>query len=78
MNKRTRTSRETSSTSNSNSDADPPHWNKLKISEEEMIGIHKCRKRSRVDIINEEVKGWTSSPKQQEAPTGTRKHQIVY
>ena len=37
-------------------------------SEEEEIGIRKCRRRSRVDIINEELKGWTSSPKQQEAP----------
>ena len=37
-------------------------------SEEEQIGICKCRRRSRVDIINEEVKGWTSSQKKQEAP----------
>ena len=37
-------------------------------SEDEEIGIRKCRRRSRVDIINEEVKGWTPSSKQQEAP----------
>ena len=37
-------------------------------SEEEEIGIHKCRIRSRFYIINEEVKGWTFSSKQQEAP----------
>ena len=38
------------------------------ISEEEEIGIPKCRRRSRVDIINEEVKGRTSSSKQEEVP----------
>ena len=37
-------------------------------SEEENIGIRKCRRRSRVDNMNEEVKGWTSSSKQQESP----------
>ena len=37
-------------------------------SEEEYILIQKCRVRSRVDIINEEVKGCTSSSKQQEDP----------
>ena len=35
--------------------------------EEEEIGIRKCRK-SRIDKINEEVKRWTSSSKQQEYP----------
>ena len=38
-------------------------------SKEGDIGIRKCRRRSRVDIINEDVKGWTSSSKQQESPT---------
>ena len=37
-------------------------------SEEKEIGIHKCSRRSRVDIMHEEVKVWTSSSKQQEAP----------
>ena len=37
-------------------------------SEEEDIEIRKCRRRSLVDIVNEEVKGWTSASKQQEAP----------
>ena len=37
-------------------------------SEEEEIGIRKCRTRIRVDNMNEEVKGWTSSSKQQEPP----------
>ena len=37
-------------------------------SEEEGIVILKCRRRSRVDIINEEVKGWTYSSNQQETP----------
>ena len=37
-------------------------------SEEEAIGIRKCSRRSLVDIINEEAKGWTYSLNQQEAP----------
>ena len=37
-------------------------------SEEEEIEIRKCRRRSRFDIMNKEVKGWTSSSKQQEDP----------
>ena len=41
---------------------------KESISEEEEIGIHKCRRKIRVDKINEEVKGWTSSSKKQECP----------
>ena len=36
---------------------------KESISEEEEIGIRKCRRKSRIDKINEEVKGWTSSLK---------------
>ena len=37
-------------------------------SEEEEIGIHKFRKIIWVGIMNEEVKGWKSSSKKQEAP----------
>ena len=37
------------------------------IIEEEYIGIRKCRIRSRVGNMNEEVKGWTSSYKKQES-----------
>ena len=37
-------------------------------SEEEEIGIHKCRRRSRVEIMNREVKGWILSSKQEKAP----------
>ena len=37
-------------------------------SEYEYIVIHKCRRRSQVEITNEEVKVWTSSSKQQEYP----------
>ena len=37
-------------------------------SEEEETGIRKCRIRSRVDIINEEVKRRTCSLKQQKVP----------
>ena len=68
VNKRTRISQATGNTYNSNSDTDQPHWSKASISEEEDIGIHNSRGISRVGIINEEVKGWTSSSKQQEAP----------
>ena len=38
-------------------------------SEEEEIGIRKYRRISRVEIMNEEAKGWTPSPKQQQDPT---------
>ena len=38
---------------------------KVISSEEEDIGIRKCRRRILVEIMNEEVKGWTSSSKQQ-------------
>ena len=41
---------------------------KVILSEEEDIGIRKCRIRSRVDTINEEVKVQTYSSKQQEDP----------
>ena len=34
-------------------------------SEEEDIGMRKCIRRSRVDIINKEVKVWIPSSKQQ-------------
>ena len=37
-------------------------------SEEEEIGIHKYMRRSLVDTIKKEVKGWTSLSKQQETP----------
>ena len=37
-------------------------------SEEEEIVIRKCRRRSRFEMINKEVKIWTSSSKKQEAP----------
>ena len=36
--------------------------------EKEDIEIRKCRRRSRVEIMNEEVKVWKSPSKQQEAP----------
>ena len=31
--------------------------------------MHKCKKRIQVDILNDEVKGWTPSSNQQEDPT---------
>ena len=34
---------------------------KVSSSEEEDIGIRKCRRRSRVEMMKKEVKGWTSS-----------------
>ena len=42
-------------------------------SKEEEIVIRNCRRKGRVGIINGEVKGWTSSLKQQEAPLETTK-----
>ena len=41
---------------------------KENISEEEEIGIRKCRRKSRIDKYNEEVRGWTSSSKNPECP----------
>ena len=41
---------------------------KVSSSEEENFGMCKCRRRIRADIMNEEVKRWTLSSKQQEAP----------
>ena len=38
---------------------------KKNINEEEDIGIRKCRRKSRIDKYNEEVRGWTSSSKNQ-------------
>ena len=56
MNKRTQKSRATSNNSNLNFNADIPCWSKASSSEEEDIGKTGSMKRSRVDIINEEVK----------------------
>ena len=56
MNKKTQTSRETSNTSNSNFNADIPHWSESSSSEEEEIGMRKCKRKSNLEIINEEVK----------------------
>ena len=44
-------------------------------SEEEEIGISKCIRISRVDIMNKEVKGWTSSSKQKKSFYRNNKHQ---
>ena len=41
---------------------------KESISEEEEIGIRKCRRKIRIDKINEEVRAWRSSSKKQECP----------
>ena len=43
------------------------------INEEEDIGIRKCRKKSRIDKYNEELRGWTSSSKNPECPPETTK-----
>ena len=56
----TRTCRATSNTSNSNFNADISQWSEVVSSEEEYIGITNCRRKSDVDIINEEVKGSSS------------------
>ena len=75
MNKRTSTSSANSSKSNSNSYIDQPQRSKDSSSEGEEIVILIRSKRSRVDIINEEVKGWKYSSKQPESlpePTKTK------
>ena len=47
-------------------DAENLNGKKLeKINEEEEIRIRKCRRKSRIDKYNEEVRGWTSSSKTQ-------------
>ena len=43
------------------------------MNEEEEIGIRKCRRKSRIDKYNEEVRGWTSSSKNPECPPETTK-----
>ena len=44
-----------------------------KINEEEDIGIRKCREKSPIDKNNREVRGWTSSSKNPERLTDTKK-----
>ena len=46
---------------------------KKNINEQEEIGIRKCRRKSRIDKYNEEVRGWTSSSKNPERPPDTKK-----
>ena len=41
---------------------------KVRSSEEEEIGICMGRRISQVEIMNKEVKGWTTSSKKQEPP----------
>ena len=60
MNETTRTSPESSNHYNSNFNAYIPQWNEEITSEEEDILMRKCRRKSSVDIINEEVKGSSS------------------
>ena len=52
VNKTTRTSRATSNTSNSNFNANIPQWNGARSSNEEDIGMSKCRRKSNADIKN--------------------------
>ena len=60
VNKTTQTSLETINTSNSNFNYNIPQWSEEISSEEEDIGMRKCRRKSHVEIINEEVKGSSS------------------
>ena len=57
MDKITRTSKATSNTYNSNFNANIPQWSEEISSEDEDIGMRKCRRKSNDEIINEEVKG---------------------
>ena len=56
MNNRTLTSRAKSNTSNSNFNAYLPNWSKASSIEEEEFGTRNCRRKTHVEIINEEVK----------------------
>ena len=60
MKKRSQTSRAKSNNSNSDFNVDIPHWSKAMSSEEEEIGILKCRRKNHAEIMNEEVKGSSS------------------
>ena len=60
MNKNIRTSRETSNTSNKKLDSKIPQWSEASISEEEDIGIRKCRRKNNIDIKNDGVNGSSS------------------
>ena len=64
MNKTTRTNRVTSKTSNPNFNTDIPQWSEASSSEEENIGMRKCRRKSNVEIKNEEVKGSSTEVKE--------------
>ena len=46
---------------------------KENINEEEDIVIRKCRRKSRIDKYNEEIRGWTSSSKNPDRPPDTKK-----
>ena len=56
MNETTRKIRATSNTSNSRFNANIPQWSEASSSEAEDIGMHKCSRKSNVDITNEELK----------------------
>ena len=57
MNKSTQTSRATSNTSNSDFNSNLLQWSKASSSDEEDIGMRKCRRKSKYEITNEESKG---------------------
>ena len=56
MNKTRRNSRGTSNTSNLSFDVHIPKWGEAISSKEEYIGMRKCRRKSNVEIKNEELK----------------------
>ena len=56
MNKKTRTSRAKINTYNTNINIVIPQWSEARSSEEEYIGMRKCKRKSNVEIKNEEVK----------------------
>ena len=53
VNKTTRKSQATSNTSNSDFNVDISQWSEASSSEEEDIGMRKCRRKSYVEITNE-------------------------
>ena len=60
MNKKTQTSQATGNTSNSYFNANIPQLSEARSSEEKDIVMRKCRRKSNVEIINEELKGSSS------------------
>ena len=76
VNKTTRTSQTTSNNSNSNFNASTPLWSETSSSEEEYIGMRKCRRKINVGNKNEEVKVKRSEEEEIKIPKCNRKSHV--